>query len=85
MDFDQPRVAAMLASHVNGGDSFTCRYCLSAVQNAAEWNRTAMVQKLLPLCVDIQFGFTMIQAELSPWEQTVTDRDFQRALDHSDR
>jgi len=85
MDFDQPRVAAMLAPHVNGGNCFTCVYCLSALQNAAQWNRTAMVQKLLPLCVDARTGFTMLQEELSPWEQTVTARDFQIALDHSDR
>lgn len=85
MDFDQPRVAATLAPHVNGGNCFTCVYCLSAVQNAAQWNRTAMIQKLLPLCVDARTGFTMLQDELSPWEQTVTAREFQIALDHSDR
>jgi len=85
MDFDQPRVAAMLAPHVNGGNCFTCAYCLKAIQNAAQWNRTAMVQKLLPLCVDVRSEFTMLQEHLSPWEQTVTARDFQVALDHSDR
>ena len=85
MDFDQPRLAALLAPHVNGGDCLTCVYCLSAIQSAAQWNRTAMVQKLLPLCVDIRANFEMLQQELSPWEQTVTARDFQVALDHSDR
>lgn len=84
MDFDQPRVAAMLALYVNEG-CFTCDYCLSAIQNAAQWNRTAMVQKLLPLCVDVRTGFAMLQQELSPWEQTVAARDFQQVLDHSDR
>lgn len=83
MEFDQPRVAELLAPHV--GNDFTCAYCLSALENAAQWNRTAMVQKLLPLCVDVRSGFTMLQEALSPWEKTVTAREFQVALDHSDR
>lgn len=86
MDFDQPRVAAMLAPRMNQGNGgFTCAYCRSAIQNAAQWNRIAMVQKLLPLCVDIQTGFPMLQEELTQWELTVTSQDFQQVLDHSER
>ena len=85
MEFDQPQVAELLAPHVGAGNGFTCAYCLCALENAAQWNRTAMVQKLLPLCVDVRTGFTILQEELSPWEKTVCAHDFQVALDHSDR
>jgi len=80
IDFDQTRVATLLAPHVNGGDCFTCRYAAAAVRNASEWNRSNMTQRLVPLCVDIAVDHGLIRRELSEWDQIVTNREFEDAI-----
>lgn len=76
-DVDQPRVAALLAECIA---RFTCSHCIQALCNTADWNRTTVVIKLIPLCVDLQSQKDTILAELSPWEMTVTAEDFERAV-----
>lgn len=40
-----------------------------------------MVQKLLPLCEDVRNGgANRVKAELTEWEQTLTDNAFRSAL-----
>lgn len=76
-DVDQPRVAALVAESIA---RFTCSHCVQALCNTADWNRTTVVIKLVPLCVDLQSQKDTILAELSPWEMTVTAQDFERAV-----
>jgi hypothetical protein len=85
IDFDQTRVAAMLVPYVNGGNNFTCRYAAAAVKYASEWNRSNMAQRLVPLCVDIASNHELIRAQLTEWEQVVTGRDFEDALEAAAR
>lgn len=81
MDHEQPRVALLLVPYVNGGNnSFTCAYCVAALRNTAEWNRAAMVEKLLPYCRDVAESHTLIRTELSEWEQMTTAQYFDVAL-----
>ena len=74
MDFDQPRVAVLLAPVVNGGDNFSCEYCAAAVRCTSEWNRSTIVERLVPHCIDLAFNKHLIQSELSEWDQLITDR-----------
>jgi hypothetical protein len=74
LDFDQPRVALVVAEHI---PNVTCKYVAAAVRAASEWNRPTMVEKLLPLCTDVAANKQIILAELSEWERTVTERLFQ--------
>jgi hypothetical protein len=83
VDFDQPKVAALLAQHINGGSYFTCHYAAEAVKNTAEWNRSTMATRLIPMCVDISTHHALIRSELNEWERTVTARDFQDAFERA--
>jgi hypothetical protein len=83
VDFDQPKVATLLAQHINGGSYFTCHYAAEAVKNTVEWNRSTMASLLIPLCVDISTHHTLIRSELNEWERTVTARDFRDAIDRA--
>jgi hypothetical protein len=82
---NQPRVAALLADYVNGGDALTCAYAAAAVAATAAWYRATTVQKLLPLCVDLPTQHDLLRRELSEWEQTVTHVSFERALSNARR
>jgi hypothetical protein len=83
VDFDQPKVATLLAQNINGGRYFTCHYAAEAVKNTAEWNRSTMATRLIPMCVDISTHHALIRSELNEWERTVTARDFQDAFDRA--
>jgi hypothetical protein len=65
VDFDQPKVATLLAQHINGGRYFTCHYAAEAVKNTAEWNRATMAKQLIPMCVDISTHHALIRSELN--------------------
>jgi hypothetical protein len=82
-EFDVPRVAALLAPYLNGGNNFTCLYAAAAVQSSCEWNRSCVVQRLLPMCVDVTTEYERIRDELNAWDRTVTENDFQAAIDRS--
>jgi hypothetical protein len=83
-DFDQPKVAECLASHllVETG-TFSCDYCLSALNAAASWNRIPMVQRLLAFCTDVAEYHEIISSELTPWELNIMGDDFTNALNSS--
>ncbi|CAB9497567.1 Arrestin domain containing [Seminavis robusta] len=74
VDFDQPRVAAILSPVVNGGQNLTCEYCAAAVKGTTEWNRPTMVERLAPSCVDLQQNYHLIRSELNEWDQIITAR-----------
>jgi hypothetical protein len=78
MDSDQPRVAETLAQCI--GSQFTCAHCRAAAQNGADWNTSALVQSLLPYCVDIVTNHQVILSALSEWDQTVCRRDVDIAI-----
>ena len=78
-EFDQPRVAALLAPYLNQG-TFTCQYAAAAVRCSVPWNRACVAQRLLPMCRDVASGQDLIQKELSEWDRTVTEEDFQKAI-----
>lgn len=80
IDFDQPKIAKLLARYINDGRYFTCHYAAQAIKNSSEWNRSTMASDLIPLCIDIDTHQALIRAELSEWELTVTQRDFDNAL-----
>lgn len=73
MDFDQPRVASLLASHVNGG-ILTCQYVAAAVRGALDVHKATMVQRLAPRCVDLGQNGNLISNELSEWDRIITQR-----------
>jgi hypothetical protein len=80
--FDQPKVAALVASSFdNESHPFTCEFLLEALRNTEEWNRTVMVKNILPLCTDLGLGHNIIRNELNEWEQVVTLSSFEEALD----
>lgn len=82
LDFDQPKVAALLANHMVESDavSFTCQYCREALLNTAQWNRITMVQRLLPFCSDLRTHRNVLTEKLTAWELTVVADDFGRLL-----
>ena len=71
-DFDQPRVAAIVAGRI---ERFTCAHCVLALRNTSNWNRTTVIGKLVSLCTDLESQNQTIIAELSQWEQVVTAKD----------
>jgi hypothetical protein len=75
-EFDQPRVAAIVASRI---ERFTCAHCLLALRNTSNWNRTAIIDTLVSLCADLELQKHIIIAELSQWEQIVTAKEFAHA------
>ena len=75
--FDQPRVGAALAGHI---DTFTCQHCICALRAMSGWNRPALVKALLPKCTDLFRNSESIKKELSVWEKTVTAADFRNAI-----
>lgn len=79
-EFDQPRVAVLLATHMQ---AFTCEHAASAVRSCADYNRAAMVQQLLPHCRDVGTNAHVLRRELSDWDQTVTEHDFQLVMESS--
>jgi len=83
IDFDQPRVATLMAQHINAGRYFTCHYAAQAVKNTSEWNRSTMASELIPLCADIATHHALIRAKLNEWELIVTGRDFEDAIDRA--
>lgn len=76
VDFDQPRVATLLAGC---RPHLTCAHVVEAVRNTADWNRSNMVNSLLPFCVDGATNGNLVLDELSDWERTVTEAAFARA------
>uniref|UniRef100_A0A7S1ZE28 Arrestin C-terminal-like domain-containing protein n=1 Tax=Trieres chinensis TaxID=1514140 RepID=A0A7S1ZE28_TRICV len=77
-EVDQPRIGSLIAPVINNGN-FTCAHCKAALKSTNEWNRIAMVQHLLPFCVDLENGESSIRLELTDWENVVLDDDFKRA------
>lgn len=77
-EFEQPAVATTLASAMDG---FSCAHVVAALQNCAEWSRGSITEKLLPLCTDLTANSGLIKAQLTEWEQMVTEPAFASALD----
>ena len=78
MDSDQPRVAETLAQCI--GTRFSCAHCRAAAQSGSDWNTSAIVQSLLPYCVDIVHNHQVLRSGLSDWDQTVCARDIDIAI-----
>lgn len=81
-DFDQPIVAATVAREMFATGSFTCDYVVAALRATSEWNRSAIVEKLLEYCQDLASNQQLIKNELSDWEIMCTERAFAEALNN---
>lgn len=77
LDHEQAKVAAVVAAEI---PNFTCSYVVGAVHGANEWNKSSVCEKLVPFCTDLALHKGIILAELSDWDQTVTERAFEKAL-----
>jgi hypothetical protein len=75
--FDQPKIASVLAAKI---PNVTCQYVVAAVRAASDWNRSTMVERLVPLVTDLVANQHIILAQLSDWDKVVTERVFQQAL-----
>lgn len=80
LDFDQPRVAALVATQLVANNTFTCQYCKAALENTADWNRVSMTHRLLPFCCDFVQESHVLASALTPWELTLTADDFALAF-----
>jgi hypothetical protein len=78
-EFDQARVAVVLAPHCNRGHGLTCEYIAAVLRVASPHHRAVTTQKLLPHCIDAKDNSDLILAELNGWEQTVTEQALQLA------
>ena len=79
IEFDQPEVAALVGPVVNACN-FTHQYIIAALQVVADWLRTPLLTKVLPLCTDLNENGDRIKAELTDWELVCTQRDFESAV-----
>jgi len=77
LDHNQPTIAALVADTM---ENFTSDYCIEAMRNCTEWNRTNMVSKLLPYISDLSENKDAILANMTEWEQISTEYDFKKAL-----
>lgn len=80
LDHDQPKVSAVVAAQIYLEATFTCQHVISALQNAADWTRTSLVQQLLPFCSDLLGNHHLLTQTLTQWELTVLASDFETAL-----
>ena len=77
-DYDQPKVAYVVAEKIS---NFSCDHVVRAIKACDEWNVAATVEKLIPLCKDLAENQDSIKNELSSWNQTVTEKAFENALE----
>ncbi|KAL7576112.1 hypothetical protein ACA910_000889 [Epithemia clementina (nom. ined.)] len=77
LGFDQPRVAKAVAEEI---PSFRCEFVVAALQYAMDYQRTSMVEQLLPYCTDLAENKTLIEKQLTEWERLVTESSFAHAL-----
>jgi len=80
IEVDHPRVAVMLAPHMNGGRGLTCKYAAAAVRSCSVSYRSVTTKRLLPMCVDIEQHYRLILNELNEWERIATSNEFEEAL-----
>ena len=69
------RICKMIADKV---EEFTCEHALAAVKAAKDWNRSNLVDALLPKCSDISTQAHIIKDELSDWERIMTQSAFDK-------
>ena len=76
-EFDRTEIAALIAPSVNEGN-FTHEYIIAVLKCCvADWSRTPLIIKLLPLCKDIgEYNGHLIKAELSEWDAVCTKHAF---------
>ena len=77
MGFDQPRVAEAIAKEL---PVMSCEYIVAAVRWSMDYQRTAVVEKLVPLCQDLVDNKILIEKELTDWEKLVTEHAITQAL-----
>ncbi|KAL7541898.1 hypothetical protein ACHAWF_007050, partial [Thalassiosira exigua] len=77
IEFDQPDMAALVAPVVNACN-FTHPYVIAALRVVADWIRTPLLSKVLPLCKDLDVNASKIKEELSDWELVCTQGDFEQ-------
>jgi hypothetical protein len=75
-EWDQVTVATSMA---RGIPSFSCDHVVAALGSIAEWNRTRIVESLLPFVHDFAQHGTRIEEALSEWDRMLTSSAFAQA------
>mmetsp|Transcript_31659 Transcript_31659/g.76629 ORF Transcript_31659/g.76629 Transcript_31659/m.76629 type:complete len:579 (-) Transcript_31659:203-1939(-) len=75
IEFDQPEMGALVAPEVA---NFTHYYIIAALRVVADWIRTPLLSKVIPLCQDLTQNVDKIKAELSDWELVCTEQCFEQ-------
>ena len=70
-NFDRPRAAVLLAPFLNGATGMRCGDAAAAIRSTGSWNRATLVQKILPLCQDVDENENVIVDALNEWEEMV--------------
>ena len=78
LDFRKLVVAVVVAETC--GPNYTCAHATESVRVCPAWMRVSMVRQMLPYCTDLAVNSSLILAELSDWEKTVTEYDFEQAM-----
>jgi len=77
LEFHKSEVATLTAGAIQ---NFSCDHCIAAIRVATDFVRSNMLEKLLPLCVDLRTGQGKIKAELTDWEVLTSQNCFSKAL-----
>jgi len=81
-DFDQPEVAEILALKLL--TAFSCAHLACALKTTAKWNRTALVERLVLHCYDLQSNHSEILVALNDeWEQISAQQTINNVLNDS--
>ena len=71
--------AALIAPAIRSG-KFTHEYVVAALHVVAAWLRIPLIERLVPLCVDLEENASIILSKLSDWERVCTQQYFQDSL-----
>lgn len=79
-----PKEARRVAETMERG-TFTCQHVVAALRVTPDWDRGALVRRLLDQCVDFEENKGLVEAELTEWEQNVTANAFRKAHEQRSR
>mmetsp|Transcript_14406 Transcript_14406/g.21158 ORF Transcript_14406/g.21158 Transcript_14406/m.21158 type:complete len:144 (-) Transcript_14406:274-705(-) len=77
VDFDQARVAALIAPAVSG---FGVNHIVALMNAGNEFMKVQIVQKTLPFCTDLQQNCDALKGALTDWEKICLEKDIDMAL-----
>ena len=75
--FDRADAAGLLGARLGG--AMTCAHAAAAIDHA-DMFKSNMVQKLLPMCSDVQQNKSLITAKLTKWEAVLCEKELGDAV-----